>query len=371
MDVFENKLYLDKSFVPNNEQYLFRESEKEQIDIVFNSLNDFPSHIMAYGFAGSGKTSMMQMMINDFEFKSNQKAFLINLNNCPTELQAISFINSELGLVTRSRMMSQYYHDLKKYITDYDIKLLFVLDEVDKLLYKSGDSLLYNLLETPNISLVLITNNVMCFDYIEERVKSRMGGLKKLLFKPYNAVEIKEILQHRADNGLTKDVVGNGTINRIASLSAQEHGDLRKAISLLKSCGEIAEKRKTKIKDEYIEMALGLIESDEISDIINSFPNQAKAILYAIVRLLNNTKKPEIDSSELYEEYLKVAKDFVSRTVNDRSIADYIWDMDNSGITQSRVVSHGRYGRTRKIRLGIPLKIATEIIDKQTMLGSG
>ena len=75
------------------------------------------------------------------------------------------------------RWGNSHYNALKKVINDYDLHILIVLDEVDKLLNKSGDNLLYNLLDTGRISLIMITNNVTCFDKIEDRVKSRLGDL--------------------------------------------------------------------------------------------------------------------------------------------------------------------------------------------------
>ena len=52
-------------------------------------------------------------------------------------------------------------------------------------------------------------------------------------------------------------------VPRIAAIAAQEHGDIRKAINLLRATGEIAEEKGTKIREEYIDMAHNLIESNE------------------------------------------------------------------------------------------------------------
>ena len=93
---------------------------------------------------------------------------------------------------TKGTNLSSYYNAIKKVINDYDLHILIVLDEVDKLLNKSEDNLLYNLLDTGRISLIMITNNVTCFDKIENRVKSRLGGMMpRILFPPYNAIQIE------------------------------------------------------------------------------------------------------------------------------------------------------------------------------------
>jgi Cdc6-like AAA superfamily ATPase len=86
----------------------------------------------------------------------------------------------------------------------------------------------------------MITNNVTCFDKINDRVKSRLGGMPRILFPPYNAIQIGDILQKRVAVGFNEGVFEDMVAPRIAAIAAQEHGDVRKAISLLRAIGEIA-----------------------------------------------------------------------------------------------------------------------------------
>jgi hypothetical protein len=54
------------------------------------------------------------------------------------------------------------------------------------------------------------------------------------------AIQIDKILQKRVAVGFNEDVFEGPVIPKIAGIAAQEHGDIRKAINLLRATGEIA-----------------------------------------------------------------------------------------------------------------------------------
>jgi Cdc6-like AAA superfamily ATPase len=82
--------------------------------------------------------------------------------------------------------------------------------------------------------------------------------------------------------------------------------------------------------------------------------------------LCNSIKKlhaADVSASTIYEEYLNIAKSYCVRELTDRRIADFIWQLDNTGLTISRISSK-RYGKERVVRLGVPINIITRILDK-------
>jgi Cdc6-like AAA superfamily ATPase len=62
--------------------------------------------------------------------------------------------------------------------------------------------------------------------------------------------------------------------------------------------------------------------------------------------------------AELYRITFEKEKD-----LTDRRIADYIWKLDNTGLTISRISSK-RYGKERVLRLGVPINIITRILER-------
>ena len=99
-------------------------------------------------------------------------------------------------------------------------------------------------------------------------------------------------------------------VPKIAAIAAQEHGDIRKAINLLRATGEIAEEKGTKIREEYIDMAHNLIESNEINNLITSLPLQARYVLMALCNSIKKLHAVDVAASTIYEEYLDVVRSY-------------------------------------------------------------
>jgi len=108
-----------------------------------------------------------------------------------------------------------------------------------------------------------------------------------------------------------------------------------------------AEEKGTKIREEYIDMAHNLIESNEISNLITSLPPQARYVLTALCNSIRKLHAVDVGASTIYEEYLNVVRSYGAKDLTDRRIADYIWELDNTGLTISRISSK-RYRTTRR-----------------------
>jgi len=112
--------------------------------------------------------------------------------------------------------------------------VIFVLDEIDQLVKKAGDEILYNLtrlnseLKNTTISIVGISNDLLFTDNIDPRVKSSLSE-EELVFPPYNAIQLQDILRQRAMNAFREGIVGEGVIEKCAAYAAREHGDARRA----------------------------------------------------------------------------------------------------------------------------------------------
>jgi len=52
-----------------------------------------------------------------------------------------------------------------------------------------------------------------------------------------------------------------------------------------------------------------------------------------------------------------------AKDLTDRRIADYIWELVNTGLTISRISSK-RYGKERVVRLGVPMNMITRILER-------
>ena len=99
-------------------------------------------------------------------------------------------------------------------------------------------------------------------DELDPRVRSSLSE-EEIVFHPYNALQIQDILNQRAGLAFEEEVLQEGVINKCAAFAAKEHGDARRALDLLRVAGE-----SKKIFLKYIDEANDKIEKDKILDIL-------------------------------------------------------------------------------------------------------
>jgi cell division control protein 6 len=103
--------------------------------------------------------------------------------------------------------------------------------------------------------------------------------------------------------------------------------------------------------------------------VIKTQPKQHQAALYSILSLCSKKEnKSQIFTGEVYEIYKNVCDKTGIRPLTQRRVSDVIAEFDMLGIINAKVISKGRYGRTRDIALSI-----SESTEKQikTLLEEG
>ena len=192
---------------------------------------------------------------------------------------------------------------------------------------------------------------------------------EEIVFPPYNALQLKDILKGRAELAFKKNVVEEGVIEKCAALAAREHGDARRALDLLRIAGELAERDNSKkIRIKYLDEANNKLERDKILDVISSEPKQFQLVLYSIISLsekFNKEKKDPLFTGDVYNFYQELCLKNKIEVLTQRRISDIIQEFDMLGIINVKVISKGRGGRMREIKLAIPKPIvekAKEII---------
>jgi len=239
---------------------------------------------------------------------------------------------------------------------------ILILDEIDQAVKKISDGFLYNLtrlnseLSNTQIILIGISNDLRFLDMIDQRVRSSLSE-EEIVFPPYNALQLQDILKKRAEKAFKKNVVSEGVIAKCSAFAAREHGDARRALDLLRVAGEIAERESSsKIQIKHIDMANNKIEREKILDIIETEPKQFQLVLLSIINLIEKSNS-DIFTGEIYNYYQDLCKKININSLTQRRISDIIAEFDMLGIINARVISKGRQGRTRKIKLAIPKNI--------------
>ncbi len=374
--LFEDKRILQANYIP--EGIFHRDNEIKKIaSILAPCLKlDKPSNLFIYGKTGTGKTLTIKHITQKIIDVAKEKNIKIQ----------IFYINCKLKRVadTEYRLIAQFTRELGKEIpptglpTDEVYKIFFstidkekqliilILDEIDYLIKKAGDNLLYNLtrinsdLKNSQISLIGISNDLVFVDDLDPRIKSSLSE-EEVVFPPYNALQLQDILRNRAKKAFKKGAIEQGVIEKCAAYAAREHGDARRALELLRVSAEIAERNGfDKVKINHLDNAEQEIERNRVQDIIVSQPKQQQATLYSIISICNRRKRG-IFTGEVYEVYKGICIQTGLRPLTQRRVSDIIGEYDMFGIINTNVISKGRYGRTREISLAIEHSLVPKI----------
>ena len=150
-------------------------------------------------------------------------------------------------------------------------------------------------------------------------------------------------------------------IEKCAAYAAREHGDARRALELLRVAGEIAEREGAdNVEIKHIDLAEENTEHDRVVDIVKTQPKQQQATLYSIISI-HTKNKSTIFTGEIYELYKELCLKTGLRPLTQRRISDIIAELDMLGIINAKVISKGRYGRTREISLAISDSIRSKV----------
>jgi cell division control protein 6 len=176
-----------------------------------------------------------------------------------------------------------------------------------------------------------------------------------MIFPPYDAGELQDILKQRVTLALKNGSIDEDVVPLCSALAAQEHGDARRALDLLRMSAELAERSKAvKITKKYVKLAQNKIEIDRIIEVVRTLPTQSKLILLAILLQEKHNKKTgsagAITTGDVYSIYKELCRKTRADNLTQRRVADLISELDMLGVITARVISKGRYGRTREIK---------------------
>jgi cell division control protein 6 len=252
--------------------------------------------------------------------------------------------------------------------------VVIMLDEIDKLVEKSGDDTLYNLsrmnneLERSRVSIMGISNDLKFTDFLDPRVKSSLGE-EEIVFPPYDANQLRDILDHRAEVAFKDQALSDDVIPLCAAFAAQEHGDARRALDLLRTAGELAERDQTDdVEENHVRQAQEKIELDRVVEVVRTLPQQSKLVLFAII-LLEKQGVHNINTGEVFNIYKRLCEEIDADVLTQRRVTDLISELDMLGIVNAVVVSKGRYGRTKEISLSVPIEETEAVLLSDSRLG--
>ena len=432
--IFENKEVLRPSYTPHELPHRNDQINQMATILVAALRGETPSNILIYGKTGTGKTASAKFVSQELEKTSEKydvpcRVEYINCEVTDTQYRVLAqlantFIERNQDYVEermadlrtlkerveddRTTLEESQYDTLadldseiqrleadreemetvpmtgwptdRVYTTffeavDYVERVaVIMLDEIDKLVEKSGDDVLYNLsrmnssLDNSRVSIIGISNDLKFTDFLDPRVKSSLGE-EEIVFPPYDANQLRDILTHRADVAFKNDALSEDVIPLCAAFAAQEHGDARRALDLLRTAGELGEREQAgQITEKHVRKAQDKIELDRVVEVVRTLPTQSKLVLYAIV-LHEKHGVRNINTGEVYNIYKRLCTEIDADVLTQRRVTDLISELDMLGIVNAVVVSKGRYGRTKEISLSVPVEETETVLQADSRIG--
>jgi cell division control protein 6 len=256
-----------------------------------------------------------------------------------------------------------------EYLKKNNLHVVLVIDEIDSLVDRNGDDVLYSLtranerlLDSGFISLIGISNSLTFKDKLDPRVRSSLSE-EEMVFNPYTIVQLREILNDRSRLAFNDGSISQAAINLCAAVAGKENGDARKAIDLLRVAAEIAEReRDDMVNENHIREAQEKIEKDTNYEVIRNSTTHTKLIILAILKSQTGM------TGDVYDMYGSLCNQIEHDSLTQRRVTQIISELDQLGLITSNVVSHGRYGRSQIIKIAVSSDTVTKALKDDNFI---
>jgi cell division control protein 6 len=339
------------------------------------------SNIFIYGKTGTGKTAVTRHVLNYLEVKAKEfdapvRFCYVNCRMIGSEYRAFASLCQSVGVSVPFTGLSvgEVFDRFRVGLDRSKVIFIVVLDEIDELIKARGDNLLYELtrinetLSRSKVSILGISNDLRLKEFLDPRVFSSLSE-EEIVFNPYNADELRNILLERAKLAFYEGTLSDGALSICAALAAAEHGDARRALDLLRVAGEVAERKGVNVVvEEHVREAEKRIEHNRVIEALKNLTLHSKIVVLSIYHL----KEAEVlraITGEIYEVYVELSEELGVTPLTQRRVSTLVNELDSMGLLNAKVVSMGRYGRTKKIRLEITRTLIRDVFTDDSRLG--
>ncbi|MDR0318547.1 MAG: orc1/cdc6 family replication initiation protein [Nitrososphaerota archaeon] len=330
------------------------------------------SNIFIYGKTGTGKTAVTKYVLSHLEAKAKQygaqvKFCYVNCHVTGSVYRVFAILSQSVGMSIPFTGLSveEVFDRFRISLDTSRVLFIIVLDEIDALIKEKGDAFMYELtrinetLVNSKVSIIGISNDLRLKEFLDPRVFSSLSE-EELVFRPYDAGELRNILLERSKLSFQEDVLTDSALSICSALAAAEHGDARRALDLLRVAGEVAERQEAKnITEAHVQQAEKHIEHDRVVDALNNLTLHSKLVLLSVYHL----NKSSASTGEIYDIYSELCGEFGAGVLTQRRLGSLVTELDSMGLVNAKVVSKGRYGRTKKIRLEIPRTFIRDVFS--------
>lgn len=268
-------------------------------------------NVWIHGPPGSGKTSVVKMVLNEFEDRHRIPTAYINSWETDTYYSLLDRLVRDFRILGAERLSTLFKTErLEKHLQGKPF--LVALDEIDKPQPKERDSIIYNLGAIPGACLICICNSRYYYYTLDSRVRSRLDPIL-IEFKPYTDQVVREILGQRAELGLDLESIDSDVLEKIAGFA---RGDARIAIHALLQSAICAQSNHSPV----------IIADEAVCEQADLKKKYLLKKLSAHHRLLHRIveESREIPSGELWAAYLQGCQTAAMQPAASRTFSLYL-----------------------------------------------
>lgn len=364
-EVFRNRETLQESYTP--ESIVGRDDElKEYRDALMPVVyGEKPDNAFLFGKSGVGKTASTNYMVRELSSACDDRdvdltVVTVNCERLNTSNQVAAQIGNELPGIEGRDPISEFqsgwkvYEELFDRIDEIGGIILIVLDEVDSLKTDGLNEVFYQLtragandyIEDAKIGTVGISSDLKLRQEMRDDVKSSLCEVS-IEFPAYDADQLTEVLEQRAELAFEPGVVDDDVIRYCAACGAQDGGDARKALDLLRKGGDIARQTDAeRVTDEIIRRAREEMEAEEVVESIEGLSRHERITMYALATLDAEDADEMYRSRKVYKRYEELVEDADAEPVTYRRVQQYLDSFKDMNLTQTESRHRGRRGGT-------------------------
>lgn len=336
-----------------------------------------PHNTFIYGKTGQGKTAGVNHKLRDLKeyAKTDDDLDLTTINySCAKDNTSYQLVCNLVQEMTGDKPWGisekEVFDHLYSALENIGGTVIIVLDEIDNI--GTDDDILYELpraranghLKDVYVSIVGISNDFEFRDNLSPKVKDTLRD-DGIHFAPYDADQLKSILERRAQKAFKDGVLETGVIELCAALAARDKGSARQAIRYLHKAGELASNYgEESVSTEYVREAEEKIERKNLKKGIRDLTTQDHLALMGLLSLSMDEKTPA-RTKQVYGEYKRMAKKINVDTIALRRVRDHLQDLSLAGIASSKTKTGGREGGARYVwELDVDIEMTVEVLDE-------
>ena len=335
------------------ETFKHRETQMESLKYALKPAvrGSRPLNVMAQGPPGTGKTTAVQILFDELRAQTDVQAVRVNCQMNATRYAVFSrLFESVFDYEPPASGIS--FKKLFSQVTDRLVQsnevLVVALDDINYLFYESAASeTLYSMLRAheeqggARIGVIVVSSDLdlNIIEELDSRVQSVFRP-EDVYFPNYDEPAIADILDERVERGFHDGVVDAHVLDSVAELTAEEGGDLRVGIDLLRRAGLHAEMRASKtVEVEDVEEAFETSRYVHLSRRLGGLSDSESALLAVIA---NNEGEQAGDIYEAFHEQTGLGYTRYAEITN---------KLDQLGIVDTEYADVDGRGRSRELSL--------------------